>query len=82
MKARMRSASVRAMSAVTPAGFFEPDVPQDGVTPAIAGEEAGRVTPAIAGDDVGRVTPAMSQYVEIKTANPDCLLFYRMGDFY
>ena len=24
----------------------------------------------------------IAQYVEIKTANPDCLLFYRMGDFY
>ncbi|MEM7299773.1 MAG: DNA mismatch repair protein MutS [Pseudomonadota bacterium] len=24
----------------------------------------------------------MAQYVEIKTANPDSLLFYRMGDFY
>ena len=24
----------------------------------------------------------MAQYVEIKAANPDCLLFYRMGDFY
>ena len=24
----------------------------------------------------------MAQYFEIKTANPDCLLFYRMGDFY
>src|SRR6516162_7767665 len=29
-----------------------------------------------------RVTPLMEQYVEIKTANPGCLLFYRMGDFY
>jgi DNA mismatch repair protein MutS len=29
-----------------------------------------------------RVTPLMAQYIEIKTANPDCLLFYRMGDFY
>ena len=28
------------------------------------------------------VTPMMAQYIEIKTANPDCLLFYRMGDFY
>ncbi|MEX0852270.1 MAG: DNA mismatch repair protein MutS [Bauldia sp.] len=27
-------------------------------------------------------TPMMAQYVEIKAANPDCLLFYRMGDFY
>ena len=29
-----------------------------------------------------RVTPAMAQFIEIKAANPDCLLFYRMGDFY
>src|ERR687890_1474537 len=29
-----------------------------------------------------RVTPMMAQYIEIKAANPDCLLFYRMGDFY
>ncbi len=32
--------------------------------------------------DAARVTPMMAQYIEIKTANPDCLLFYRMGDFY
>ncbi len=32
--------------------------------------------------DATRVTPMMAQYIEIKTANPDCLLFYRMGDFY
>ena len=31
---------------------------------------------------IGRVTPMMEQYIEIKAANPDCLLFYRMGDFY
>ncbi len=29
-----------------------------------------------------RVTPMMAQYLEIKKAHPDCLLFYRMGDFY
>ena len=29
-----------------------------------------------------RVTPMMEQFVEIKAANPDSLLFYRMGDFY
>src|SRR5216684_5879757 len=33
-------------------------------------------------DDATRVTPMMEQYVEIKAAHPDCLLFYRMGDFY
>ncbi|MGP8233291.1 MAG: DNA mismatch repair protein MutS [Methylovirgula sp.] len=30
----------------------------------------------------GKITPMMVQYIEIKAANPDCLLFYRMGDFY
>src|SRR5262245_4725936 len=29
-----------------------------------------------------RITPMMEQYQDIKAANPDCLLFYRMGDFY
>ncbi|MBI3274999.1 MAG: DNA mismatch repair protein MutS, partial [Methylocystis sp.] len=29
-----------------------------------------------------RPTPMMAQYIEIKAANPDCLLFYHMGDFY
>ncbi|MGC1577557.1 MAG: DNA mismatch repair protein MutS [Beijerinckiaceae bacterium] len=28
------------------------------------------------------ISPVMAQYVEIKAANPDSLLFYRMGDFY
>ncbi len=32
--------------------------------------------------DETRITPMMEQYIEIKAANPDCLLFYRMGDFY
>ncbi len=30
----------------------------------------------------GTVTPMMEQFIEIKAANPDSLLFYRMGDFY
>ncbi len=28
------------------------------------------------------MTPMMAQYIEIKSANPGSLLFYRMGDFY
>jgi DNA mismatch repair protein MutS len=35
-----------------------------------------------AAPDVARSTPMMAQYQEIKAANPDSLLFYRMGDFY
>ena len=44
--------------------------------------EAPQPVTSKAADDVGRVTPMMEQYIEIKAANPDCLLFYRMGDFY
>src|SRR5213082_4016332 len=33
-------------------------------------------------ESAGRPTPVMEQYIEIKAANPDCLLFSRMGDFY
>src|SRR5712664_2627327 len=33
-------------------------------------------------EGAARATPVMEQYIEIKAANPDCLLFYRMGDFY
>jgi len=40
------------------------------------------IAPEPAADAGGRVTPMMEQYIEIKAANPDCLLFYRMGDFY
>jgi len=28
------------------------------------------------------LTPAMRQYLEIKSRYPDCILFFRMGDFY
>ena len=33
-------------------------------------------------DNISGVTPMMAQYLEIKAAHPDALLFYRMGDFY
>src|SRR5690242_6600603 len=57
------------MALTQPVGQPEPDQPQNG--------DAGD-----ASTDIGRVTPAMAQYVEIKAAHPDHLLFYRMGDFY
>jgi DNA mismatch repair protein MutS len=56
------------MALTRPIGLSEPDEPPQGKPPASDGN--------------GRVTPMMEQYIEIKTANPDCLLFYRMGDFY
>jgi DNA mismatch repair protein MutS len=57
------------MAVTQPKGLSEPEPPQQSVTP-------------VAGAEGGRVTPMMEQYIEIKAANPDCLLFYRMGDFY
>jgi DNA mismatch repair protein MutS len=38
-------------------------------------DQNGQIAPA-------KPSPMMAQYLEIKAANPDCLLFYRMGDFY
>ena len=38
--------------------------------------------PPSSGDVPARASPVMEQYIEIKAANPDSLLFYRMGDFY
>ena len=45
---------------------------------AITGPTPGPA-PATSSD---RVTPMMVQYLAIKADHPDCLLFYRMGDFY
>ena len=51
--------------------------------PASTGEPAGAAAHAkpVSATPPG-VTPSMAQFLEIKAANPDCLLFYRMGDFY
>src|SRR6188508_3057432 len=65
------------MALTRPIGQPEPDA--SGVPPQSG--DAGRVTPIAAGE-AGRVTPMMEQYQDIKAAHPDCLLFYRMGDFY
>ena len=32
--------------------------------------------------DMSRLSPMMQQYVATKQSLPDCLLFYRLGDFY
>ncbi len=45
-------------------------------------EPAAEASPAGPARDRGRATPMMVQYLSIKDDHPDCLLFYRMGDFY
>ncbi len=32
--------------------------------------------------DFEQLTPMMQHYIQTKDANPDCILFYRLGDFY
>ena len=32
--------------------------------------------------DISRVTPMMQQYLRTKEEYPDCILMYRLGDFY
>jgi len=49
---------------------------------ASAGRSPNDAPPASPPGEDSRVSPLMEQYIEIKAANPDCLLFYRMGDFY
>src|SRR5512135_2083720 len=71
------------MEAARPILNDTPEPPLEAAGPAAPGaaDDIARVTATTAGED-GRVTPMMEQYIEIKAANPDCLLFYRMGDFY
>src|SRR5471032_2200605 len=55
------------MALVKPIGLSEPEAPTPDEQPLA---------------DAARPSPMLEQYIEIKAANPDCLLFYRMGDFY
>src|SRR6266436_190543 len=45
------------------------------------GKESGRASPSDS-EHSELATPMMAQYLEIKAAHRDYLLFYRMGDFY
>jgi len=56
------------------AGFAEQAV--DGGARGVAAPLGGAAAAA------GEASPSMAQFLEIKAANPDCLLWYRMGDFY
>mgnify|MGYP000476566141 CR=1 FL=1 len=32
--------------------------------------------------DISQLSPMMQHYMETKKEYPDCILFYRLGDFY
>ena len=58
------------------------------MSPKTQASEVARESPATGARPTAPVslaadaTPLMAQYLDIKRAHPDCLLFYRMGDFY
>src|ERR1700730_2541141 len=57
------------------------NIPNPNVTSQVAIPLERNAAPATGGDGA-IATPMMKQYQEIKAANQDYLLFYRMGDFY
>ncbi|MCA9286618.1 MAG: DNA mismatch repair protein MutS [Phycisphaerales bacterium] len=60
-----------------------PDPGSSAATPGAASGDTStgtRTRKASGGDP--RATPAMRQYARFKKAHPDCVLFFRMGDFY
>jgi len=50
--------------------------------PSGSGDRAMKPAAPAASDAYARHTPVMQQYLRIKAAHSDILLFYRMGDFY
>ena len=67
----------------TELGRVEPTPPLRGAPGAGGGRRgAARADASARGTAPDEPTPMMRQYIEIRAANPDCLLFYRMGDFY
>src|SRR3954468_20931677 len=68
------------MTAARPVIVPEMPAPADGQVSSVGVSSVG--VPPVGNGDAGRVTPMMEQYLEIKAANAEYLLFYRMGDFY
>ena len=58
------------------------DIPAGETTQAREAAKSGSREKSAAKPADAASTPMMSQYLDIKNAHPDALLFYRMGDFY
>ena len=72
-------------SAQPGAGLAEPADhlrPRRGRQPRGPARDAGAAEVPISPALPAGITPSMGQFLEIKTANPDSILWYRMGDFY
>jgi DNA mismatch repair protein MutS len=75
---------VEAIAADTwpPAEALSQDVACEAEGPASETVKAAAAARTAAAAVPPGVTPSMAQFLEIKTANPDSILWYRMGDFY
>ncbi|WP_374755561.1 DNA mismatch repair protein MutS [Aureimonas sp. AU20] len=61
--------------------MIRPDPAARPKDPATGGAALPEALPETRGEG-GAPTPMMAQFLEIKSRHADCLLFYRMGDFY
>src|SRR3989344_5436124 len=73
------------------ASVSDKNEPKDGnqtETPETVSENPSEITPEITekthylDTPVHKLTPGMRQFVEVKKQHPDCLVLFRMGDFY
>src|SRR5678809_642867 len=48
----------------------------------MAPDDTAPVNVDTAWPDPAQATPMLAHYLEVKRQHPDCLVFYRMGDFY
>ena len=67
---------------IPPPAVVAPPVEMPEEETANSSAQASAQLPAQAGQASAEATPSMAQFLEIKSANPDSLLWYRMGDFY
>ncbi len=54
----------------------------DVCTASIGAESSSGSPHALRSSPHNQLTPSMRQFFEVKSRHPDCILFYRMGDFY
>jgi DNA mismatch repair protein MutS len=55
---------------------------ETGTGASISGVTSAAGSGGVRPEEAAGATPMIAQYLEIKAANADCMLFYRMGDFY
>src|SRR3954451_13399092 len=63
-------------------GFTDSPHPEEAAKAAVSKDARTPIQPERDATQAKTASPVMAQYHEIKAAHPECLLFFRMGDFY